>query len=267
MPILARVGPHGVRVGPRLGSSNDGVSDPMAGVSRDATSLIYCPASSAEWLTTLAAAGLSSAFAPSSLYLLQEAAGNPADSIAARTLTRTGVVTYQDPTTGWSRLGIAWADGGNATLLNADASLPDVSTTSHMLLAYVDMPTAAPGVARAFGGVGTTMTAARISTTPRVQVVAGATANGIANPVNAARPLLIQVNRTAGTATVSTDQEEVSTVNLTGVTGQRIGWGGVGVLTPNMTLMYLASFEGAAAEMSTAQKRALLQRLGYTVAF
>lgn len=264
MSIGARIGSrHGAQIGARVGAP---VGGRLNTVARDALSGKYVPETLTQWDTVLSVAGITSG-GPSSLHLLQEASGNPADSIGSFTLTRTGTVTYQSPVSGWSRLGIAWVDGGNATLLNTDSGLPDVSTTSHMLLGYCLFPGAPPSAQRALGGVGTTMTSARISTTPRTQVVAGATVSGTVDPTNAVRPVIIQVNRTAGAAFVNTDQEEITTANLTGVTGKRIGWGGVGVLTPNMTLMYLVGFHGAAAEMDIAAKRSLLQTLGFSPAF
>src|ERR1044072_8995183 len=80
----------------------------MSGVSRDATSGKYVPASADEWTQTRAAAGILSGN-PSSLWLCQTN-GSVDDAIGAVTLSESGVVSYQQSVTGWAGQGVRDAD-------------------------------------------------------------------------------------------------------------------------------------------------------------
>lgn len=267
MGVGLRVGP---RVGPRVGLAVGLGSDPiggasMASVTRDATSGIYLPANAAEWAQTLAVAGIGSG-GPSHLWLEQEAAGNLADSVGVDSLVATGTAaTYQSAVAGWTTKGILLADAATTSFTSVAADLPDTSVTSALLLAYVAFG-AAPAISREVLLLTSTATGAelRANNTPRIQVVGGGSALGANSYINAVRPCVLKLDRAANAVLAYTDQEKISTT-ITNTSGKRTGIGSQAVLCGPQTHMYLAQFVGAAAEMTDAQVRKLLQTLGWTI--
>lgn len=248
----------------------EGGGDPMAGVTQDATSGIYVPASDAEWTTTMSAAGLATGN-PSALWLCQEAAGNLADSIGAFTLTAGGTPNYRQAIAGWTRLGLVLDAGSADGFSSASASLPDLSTTSQLIVAYVRRPGAAPGANQsliALGAAGTRATVV-INTTPRLVAASGAnSATGtVAAADSAVSPLAIKHNKTGTEADVYTEAEKISPALSASVAGKQVLFGNAGALSAGFGLLYAASFHGAAAELTDAQIKTLLQTLGWTVAW
>jgi hypothetical protein len=250
---------------------DSGSSNPMAGVTQDATSFKYTPSSSAEWTTTLTAAGIATGN-PSALWLMQEAAGNLADSIGAFTLTASALA-YQQTVTGWTRKAISMADGGGAGALNNAGTIGDVGVNSGLLLLYVAV-TATPAATRDVCGMGgsTTFRGAQVTTGPAYKATpndGSATATGAANPSTTVRPVLVRINRTAGVWSVTTNQEIVTPSPYTAPpnVAAAVFLGSALTTTPAMQIAYGACFRGAAAELSDAQVRTLLQGLGWTVSW
>lgn len=257
---------YGAVYGAQYGAGT-GMPAGIPGVSRDGASSKYVPASNAEWTALMAAAGLATGN-PSALYLCQEASGNLADSIGTFTLTGGGAGrTYQQPVSGWSRLSVVTTDNATSTLINTDAGLPDIGSASCTLLAY-ELLNSTPGGTRTNLGLGTTSLSARLTATPAHQITNGVTTGtGAANPSGAVRPVLLQTDKTAGTETLYTDQETVTTAFSLTPTGKRVWFGGVGSGASPVSLLYSAVFFNAAAELSLAQVRTLFQTLGFTVAW
>lgn len=238
----------------------------MAGVSQDATSLIYCPATNGEWTQTMAAAGISSGN-PSALWLLQEASGNPADSIGSFTLTATGAPAYQQAQTGWTRKTIVMTDAASQNMANTSASLPDIATTSAALLIYIAY-TGTPAATRNSGTLGTTTSAIGITTTPNMRVASNAnTASGSTVLGTTTIPHVLMVNRTSSTVTGYSATEKVTPTFSSGMTGKKVTLGPTSAASnaPPAGFGYAALFTGAAAELTDAQWKALLQVLGWTV--
>lgn len=252
---------HGITHGLTHGINR---GNPLGSVSRDATSGIYVPITSGEWATVLSVAGISSG-GPTSVWSFQEFSGNIADSVGSLTLTASAGWTYQAAVTGWSRKAITCLDGGTATMLNTDASLPDISTQSQLILTYLNMPAAAPGVVRVLLASGTTMLAYRINTTPRNICVGTGSTTGTLDPTNAVRPAVLKLDRSNNTGVLYTDQEKLSVANVTTMTGKRVGWGGLGANTPALGVLYGAVFTLTAGEMNDATVKTLLQTLGWTI--
>jgi hypothetical protein len=263
----------GVRCGVAAGSSADEVGADagggMVGVTQDATSLIYVPATAGEWTTTMAVAGIGSGN-PASLWLCQEASGNLSDTIDSNALTVAGANwTYRQAVTGWARLALKVTDASANHNAQNNATVPDVQTTSALLYGVVSMPAVAPGANRRIAHLnGTSLATIGFTTVPRLQCVTGgaggSTVNGTQNPTAAVRPIIICVNRAANTAKVYSDQEKITGTQGT-YTGVSIGWGSSGATTPAIGLLYSALWTGAAAEMSDAQIKTLLQTLGWTI--
>lgn len=255
--------------GGRVGTGGN----PMTSVTRDATSLIYCPATAAEWTTTMSVAGLSSGN-PSLLWLSQEASGDLTDSIGTFTGTASGW-NYQQAVTGWTRSAVS-ADVASARIIfNAAAGLPDINTASCLVLTYHSFPAVeAPAGYYSLVTMGPTFgsqIAANISGTAKLTAVVDPnSAAGAADPRNAVHPIVIRVNRTGGNAAVYTDQEKLTAALDATPTGKKIAIGGDNVnywTEDGGGYLYTAAFFNAAAELSDAQVKTLLQTLGWTVAW
>jgi hypothetical protein len=242
------------------------VDDPLAGVSKDATSAIYVPSSLAQWNQTLSAAGISNG-PPGWLWLLQEASGALADSIGSAPLTNLNSMGYQGAVTGWSRVAMnTGADGGAAGLANVtDTALPDLSAESSLVLMYAEI-SSAPAADRSVilsGDVTANVTAANLP-----KIVNGANnGTGASSVTTAVRPWVLRHNVTATTTSLFTDLEKVTaTYGASGAT-KRIFFGAGLLNAPIWKILYAVHFKGAAAELSDAQLRTLLQRLGWTIAW
>lgn len=243
---------------------------PMDGVTQDATSLKYVPASVGEWTTTMSVAGIATGN-PSALWLCQEASGNLADSIGSFTLTAASTPTYQTAVAGWTRKGINLTNGSSDGFSSASASLPDLGVASQLVLAYFRVPGAAPAATRSFitiGGSGT-RASLNVTTTPRLDARSvGNTATGAANPLDGGvHAMFVRVNRTAMEVDAGTEAEKLSPTASVSMDNMGILFGNAGFLAADSELLYAASFHGAAAELSDAQIRTLLQTLNWTVAW
>lgn len=256
------------------GLSADPIAAPsgsaIAGVTRDASSGIYCPASAGEWTLLMAAAGLATGN-PSALYLCQEASGNLADSIGTFTLTASGTgLSYQQTVGGWARKAINTTEAATGAFINTDAGLPDISTTSALILGYIKPTTT--GTTRALLGMGaaaTPIAVERLLTSGFPRLRCGATlVSGVGgDPTTQVRPWTAQINRTATLATVTDELEKVTTATLSTATGKQATLGNLFVTDSTCSYLYAAIFFGAAAELSSAQLKTLLTTLGFAPAF
>lgn len=230
----------------------------------DATSGWAVPASADDWTSLLLGTGIGN---PTSLWLLQEAAGNLADSIASNTLTAAGL-TYQRAVTGWTRKGVgSTSDGGAPTGLNNAGAIGDLATNSHLMLGIVKV-FAAPAATRDIFGFGGSITyrgaqftaAGAYKATPND---GSATATGAADAGATVRPVVLRVNRAAGTWGIITDQESVTPSPYTAppAGGSAIFLGAAVTATPNYAVLYLTCWRGAAAEMTDVQVTELIRRI------
>lgn len=271
--IGVRVGVKvGARAGVAVGVGEDqlAVTASLVGVAIDAASAKYVPANLTQWQTVMAAAGVGSG-APSSLYLLQEASGNAADSIGALPLTAGGTLAYQQAVPGWMRVGIKTTAGSVGTLLTTAAGLPDILTTSCSLLAYVLLPTFAATL-RTVVQLGTpfnTEASAELNGTPKTMIFQcdPNTTVGAVDNTSVVRPIWITVNRTGIVSALDTDLEELTAV-LSAAAGKQYLLGGDNIMSnnpDNCTYIYAVRFDGAAAELTKSQRRSVLQTLGWTI--
>ena len=249
-------------------------------VSQDATSGIRCPASATEWTNVMSIAGLATGN-PSALWLMQEASGNPADSIGTFTLTKAGTVGYNGAVSGWTRTGLTTTDGTAGMFSNAASGLPDISTTSALVLAYVSLPASFGAVERSIITLGPTFGSqicanSYPSSNPSKLSLAqlggsfGGYTTEAATATTGVHPVLLQLNHTAGVPYMVTDKDATTTTLYAGQTGKAIAFGGTNVqedYPDTGDFMYAAMFFGSAAEMTKAQMKTLLQTLGWTVAW
>lgn len=251
---------HGIKHGISRGG--------MAGVTKDATSGIFVPASSVEWTTTMAAAGIGSG-GPSALWLLQEASGNVADSIGSFTGTASGTgLSYQQSVAGWSRKGVGLTDAGSGKFTNTAAGLPSLATQSQLIIAYGIM-TAASGQRNVVSAGGATQGHADIGATATfhpVAHVASASAGGSTDAHNRVLPWVFKHNVTGSAQAVYTDTEKVVPA-FNALAGQGLTIGAAGNAAPTGTLLYLVSFFLGAAELTDAQVKTLLTTLGWTISW
>ena len=240
----------------------------MASVTQDATSLKYCPASSAEWTTTLTVSAIASGN-PSGLWLCQEPSGNLADSIGANPLVVAGSPTFSNSNTGWTRksvnitattvqsftLGIGPFDGSAASVAWLWYGCTTVTGAGRNVLA---------GSSNAVG-IGVVHQA-----TDKLQFRIGANNATTVNSYTTSTifPMLIVYNKTASNCTLYTDREALP-CTFSVVVDSIKGLGAAGTLTGDSSAhtTYLAAFSSTAAELTTANARALLTTLGWSPAF
>lgn len=244
------------------------VSNVLAGVTRDAASGKYFPASGSEWNTVFAAAGLGVTFA-GNIWLCQEASGNLADSSGAGlTLVAAGTPSYQQAVTGYTRLKVSNPTDGAGARFTATGT--DIATNSNALFGVFDMPTANPAGARSMLELGTvgTRAALEINNTPLLIGRSGAnTATDATDFKNAVRPLVLDVNRTGNSVLALSDQAKLTPTFDGTMAGTLIDlWS---VATGNQAAicgtLYLTRFTGTAAELTAAQWKTLLQTLGWSI--
>ena len=232
-------------------------------VSRDATSGIYLPASSTEWATFRAAFSLT-APAPDSLWLLQEASGNPVDTIGGLTLTAAGTVTYNQAATGWTRTGVGLADGVNSQFATTSASLPNANAASQTVLMLGTVTTSSARNRQVYTGPNNSLRI--IGGTPRFSVTAiASTASGSARPLNAVRPRIYTHDCTGSVQKGYTDQEALG-ITYTAIAGKVMRIGSTAA-APGGVFLYACAWYNANAEISDANIKALLQAMGFTIAW
>lgn len=105
-----------------------------------------------------------------------------------------------------------------------------------------------------------------VATTGVPSIVCGAnSANGASDPTVRARPWLVQINRTASSATLYTDQEIVAPAFGATASGKQLTIGALALLGSTCSYLYGAYFKGNSAELSVPQWRVLLRTLGWTI--
>lgn len=256
------------------GSVNDTETTVVNLVSKDATSGILVPNSSTEWTNFVAyhvALGTTNFpnIAPGFLWLCQEASSNLSDSIGGVTLTANNTPLYQQTVTGWTRKAVGTADGTSGQrFASTSASLPDLSVTSALLISYIAI-TATPGGVRGVTEMGTTVTEARVTTTPAARLISGANTATGANTLNTGvKPWSNRFNQTADTNSLFTDTEKITPTFGATVTGKSLKLGATAGAAPSAArYLYAVLFTSTNAEISDAQLKALLQALGWTITF
>lgn len=263
------IGPRvGIKGGPRVGIAAGPSADEIAAGSTtawtvDAASGKATPSSSTEWTAFIAANALSVAV-PDSLWLLQEASGNPVDTIGGLTLTAAGTVTYNQAVSGWSRTGVGLADGVNSQFATTSASLPNANAASQTVLMIATVTTAPAGNRQVYTGPSNSLRI--IGGTPRFSVTAiASTASGSVDPTNAVRPWIYKHDFTNSVQKGYTDQEALG-IAYTAIAGKVLRIGSTGAAFGGVAV-YACAWYNANAEISDANIKALLQAMGFTVAW
>lgn len=236
-------------------------------VTKDATSGIRIPQSSTEWTNFIAYHGLA-AGVPSRLWLLQDASGNPAAAIGADSLTANNTPNYQQSETGWTAKSIGLDAGTADRIVLASGTGPDPATTSQMWFGLISFP-AIPGATRvAFGINNNSATLGchilHMTTSGFIQLrVLALTTDGTSNHSAGIHPVIVQYDRTNSLARVLSDLEIVTGTYSTLVVDGNKGLGSNS--SANVKCLYMAQWQSAAAELSQANIKSLLQVLGWTI--
>ncbi len=233
----------------------------------DATSKIGVPATAQEWRDVLTSAGLTPD-APANLWLMQETSGALADTIGTIPLVPVNNVSYDNAVAGWTRhaLGTIDADGDQGWRSNGTGNL---NGTSYTILLYAAVQ-ALPAVPRSLAGVGAASDHRYAAVGPTLfsaRSTAGSAGVGVAAPGTTVHPLLIEVN-VSGTPqyAIYTDKEKITApyVAPTGL-GNLVMIGAAGFGSPNARYLYAAMWKGTGAQLTDANAKSLLTRLGWTV--
>lgn len=239
----------------------------------DATASRGVPSSSSQWNSLITDNALSIS-APDSIWLMQEASGNLADSgTGGITLTANASPLYQQTVSGWTRLAVGTADAtANQRFRSISTSLPDISTTSILVLGYLAI-TNNPAAARGVIGVGLASTCEMRAATsggssalPRI-TGGGQTATSPTPMGTTVKPFVLKFDRTGLVQALYSDTEKLLPSFGTGAqTGKLVDFGStVGAVAANARYLYGAAWYGTNAEMTDAQVKAMLQALGWTV--
>jgi hypothetical protein len=242
-------------------------SDAAPGWSVDLASQRAVPATTAEWEALLSAAQLS-AISPDHLWQMQESTGNLRDAIGVADLQPLNLTTYADSISGWSRVAASTiatvANDGYYT--NATGNLDG---TSYFVLAYVAVD-GAPAMNASLLGVGQNGDHhyVGLTTTPdfAADAIGGSATVGSIGPGSAVHPIALELDATHSTYTIYTDQERiVGPMRATSAQGALTVFGNVTATATVTHYLYAALWNGAYAERSDADVKALLTTMGWTV--
>lgn len=232
-------------------------------VDSDATSAIYRPSSTTQWSTLMTAEGGGHG-APTRAFMCQDASGNPVDMFGGVALTAANTPAYLQAVSGHSAKAITFTDASAKSLQTASATLPDISTTSQLVLMAYKFPAAAPAVGRAVLTIGsvagaTGFEAAILATSGFLRIRSGAnTTTGTTNMCDGlVHFLALRVNRSSLEADGYTEIEKLSPTAAAGMTGKLIDVGAqtAGLLACASGPLMIASWEGSPAEWTDAQVR------------
>jgi hypothetical protein len=225
-------------------------------VSQDATSGWYLPETGAEWTELLSGTGIGN---PESTWLMQEGAGNFADSIGPTTMVASAVAPYAAAVAGWSRLGWGY---------NTDGGVVDARTTpttyagSTLLLAFYKLESL-PGAERTLmysSGYKLNVTAAGYYLIDRL--AGGGPATGTISAGTDVRPIILKVDKTSNVAKAYSSLGEILAPTSPFTASTTAAFiGGVVQAGPAFRVLYSALWTGADAEMSDDDIAELLSRL------
>ena len=241
-------------------------------VTTDATSGGAIPQTAAEWTSLLSGHGINNPFL---LYRCQEASGNLIDSISGvAQMGAVGSPSYQQTVAGWASKAVHITNGN--CFFNTDSSLPDISSTSVMLFAWVKTPAnfTTGTYVLAFGTTyhhqvgwfsstvagGTQHVGVGFATTGGFS---GGVPQGSVDQRAQVLPVLVQWVVGTGTITVQTSLETVQAVGVTSTpTGKEIMFGANnGANTDpgeDLEILYASVWHGADAEIDAGHRATLI---------
>jgi uncharacterized repeat protein (TIGR01451 family) len=202
---------------------------------------------------------------PSSLWLLQEASGTLADSIGSVPLTQTGAGhLYQQTVAGWARKAVKCVDGTASQRWLNTSTAPNAGTTDVLLIGIVDVPAASPAANRDVLGHAAAADC-RFNTTGKLRAGFGAAADLLQDPRGRQMPIAVQVNNTGSASAIYTDQERFTGTYALPANTPMVFLGGQTASASGAGYLYAVDFVGAAARMTAANMKALLQTMNFTI--
>lgn len=258
----------GLRTGLRGGLAAGLGADPLtptAGggavgfTTKDATSNIFVPATASEFTS----AGFT---APNNLWLCQEPSGNLVDTIGGKTLTAAGTPAYQQTIAGWARKAVgATGAAANQTFVNATMADTSVTSVAFLLYALINQPVS--GGQRCFHGAASGNAFESVAGSKVIRLRNGANAgNGTLDHTTAVHPILVvhDITHSANVIYSEIEKKSITFGAAAGVTFQ-LQVGLAADTTSNTQVLWMASWNGAAAEFTDTTAKALLQALAWTV--
>lgn len=231
----------------------------------DATSGIAVPADSDQWTNFLAANTGTNFDVPDHVWLFDEASGNLAAAVGGKTLTMTGTPSYQQTETGWARKFIR-ASGAAANQFANNGTMI-AATSSALVLVFARIVQPVSGHQRVFYGSASSNAFEGSAGSSNMRYRTGASAaNGASSHVGSVRPYVLVHDETANRMALLSNIEKVSPAFAarTGTTVQ-FQFGAAADTTALTSIGYACAWDGAKAERSDADIKALLEALGFTV--
>lgn len=211
--------------------------------------------------------------APDGIYTCQQASGSLLDSVAANHMANIGSTPlYRQSVPGWARKAVFCADGTLQFFEAVNGTLPNISTTSLLALAYVRLTATPSGEGAILTlGAGSNHTAdARATVTPRFKSGSDlnvAVATGTVNPGTVVHPIVLKVDHTGSAQVVYTDKEKITPAFQGTMTnaGLAIGCNPSNTVSAPVQILYVATWFAANAEMADATVKSMLTALGWIV--
>lgn len=237
----------------------------------DAAAGIATAADATEWTSFLAANPSVVVGVPDYLWLFQEASGNLAGAIGAKTLTVTGAPLYQQTEAGWTRKFIA-ASGGLQNQFAANGTMNNTATTSVMLLAFARIVQPVAGHQRMFWGGASNNAFEGIALSPNIRLRTGGNAgNGATDHTGTVRPYVV-IHDVTNSLNIIYSNVEKKKVTYGAAVGSAVQFQ-FGLLTDatvNTLFGYAAGWAATKAEFGNeaatdAAVKGLLQAKGWTV--
>lgn len=242
-----------------LNTASQGTTLTAPAVTKDSTSNVFLQQNASEFSSFISAQGLTGQVAiPDAMWAFTITSGNISDLINSFLLTAAGTNgLYDQAQTGWTTHFFKTINAATAKFTNADAGLPDLSTTS-LAMAIICEFSAAPSSTRGVMGAGTASNQIQVqmNNTPRLIGADGSnTVTGTVSPISTADILLFVHNVTTPTACCMSNKNEDQTLSKgtgSGKTIQFFGTAPVGS-DPPMGIVQAFMWKGANAELLSTQ--------------
>lgn len=207
---------------------------------------------------------------PTHAYTCQELSGNLLDQVGSLNLVAAGTPLYQQSVAGWARKGVGFNETVGQRFSVGAGSGPSPILTPVAMLAYVTMrtPAASRGMVLLSDAGASNRSAAFVSAAGVLRTQCGAVTNdGVSDHRDgAAHPILLTYD-VAGSAT--NRYSDLEKDNGTFAAGVIDGTKGIGAVSgQNSHLGEVLAFwilEGADAQFTDAQAKAMLQALGWSI--
>jgi hypothetical protein len=247
-----RLGP---RIGPKIGPIGD---DPLAGVTQDAQSGWYFPATAAESTALFSAAGITAT--ASHIHKCDELIGDLADSVGTGTLADSGAGhLYGQEVPGHDRLAVGTVEGTAGQKWINSTVMPNPNTESTAYIVTIGFPAAAPAANRCLFANGGTLDCRLAVTTGRITIVNGASTTGaVSHADGEVHVLILQRNVATSAFRMMSDLELITGTFGAVVSNPMFALGGQTAAAADALYPHIMLLKGAVAEFTPAQGKTLI---------